>query len=123
MVIKNAASLKAMCVASYPRWSGVSPSDLGISVVGGGLSNLNYRVALADGVALPEEGPREVLLRLFGGGSHELIDREQENVRIWSCGLASCASRPLAKTLDTGLRLCRRRAWPWPASTAWAQRC
>ncbi|XP_077120408.1 choline/ethanolamine kinase isoform X2 [Ranitomeya variabilis] len=47
-------------------WRSISPEQMRVSVVSGGLSNLLYKCSLADTVQTQSTEPRQVLLRLYG---------------------------------------------------------
>ena len=85
----EAREYKALCVGAFGTWADVPLADLAVSVISGGLSNRNYLVtrtttpALGDGDGPGGGGPREVMLRVFGEGSLDLVDRDGEAVGAW----------------------------------------
>ncbi|XP_066448328.1 choline/ethanolamine kinase isoform X2 [Eleutherodactylus coqui] len=47
-------------------WRSISPEQMRVSVVSGGLSNLLYKCSLTDAVQTQSTEPRQVLLRIYG---------------------------------------------------------
>lgn len=64
----------------YQPWQGATAEDLEVSVISGGLCNRNFRVGLKDRVVAKCNGPEAVMCRLFGEGTDDLVDRDNEQV-------------------------------------------
>jgi|AntAceMinimDraft_1070359.scaffolds.fasta_scaffold230168_1 hypothetical protein len=64
----------------YAPWQSVLASDLEVSIISGGLCNRNFRVGLKASAACDCTGPRAVMFRLFGEGTNDLVDRDNEQV-------------------------------------------
>ena len=81
MESKALVGIADKCVRGFPDWASVTPSSITVSVVSGGLTNQIYlcRRPAAGGPADAASGtPTEVLVRVFGEGTEELVDREAE---------------------------------------------
>ena len=74
--------LAVTVLGCYPAWADATPTDLIVSEISGGLTNLIYLVKLEPKVhdSLANCPPSQVLLRLFGASTDGLIDRDSELV-------------------------------------------
>eukprot|EP00300_Choanocystis_sp_HF-7_P004464 c13450_g1_i1.p1 GENE.c13450_g1_i1~~c13450_g1_i1.p1 ORF type:complete len:357 (+),score=67.65 c13450_g1_i1:30-1073(+) len=73
----------ALAHGAVGAWAALPRDALGCEVIRGGLTNVLNRVFVASAAAastLPTDAPREVLLRQFGLGTEDLIDRAREAV-------------------------------------------
>jgi hypothetical protein len=64
----------------YEPWQSIAADDLEVTVISGGLCNRNYRVGLKESVVDNYSGPHAVMCRLFGEGTDDLVDRDNEQV-------------------------------------------
>ena len=64
----------------YQPWESITADDLEVSIISGGLCNRNFRVGLKASAACDCTGPRAVMFRLFGEGTNDLVDRDNEQV-------------------------------------------
>ncbi|PSC74786.1 Replication A 70 kDa DNA-binding subunit isoform A [Micractinium conductrix] len=66
-------AIRAACLTLLPGWTGTPDSCLAISLVGGGISNVLFKVT-ADAIV----SPRAVVFRIYGDNTEQFIDRQRE---------------------------------------------
>ena len=64
----------------YQPWESITADDLEVSIISGGLCNRNFRVGLKESVMDKCSGPHAVMCRLFGEGTDDLVNRDNEQV-------------------------------------------
>lgn len=82
VAIMDVVKLATTVLECYSAWAGAAPTDLIVSEISGGLTNLIYLVKLEPKVhaTMPKKPPTQVLLRLFGASTDGLINRDNELV-------------------------------------------